>query len=840
MMRETPLPGALPEREAVPRRGLFRWPWNWWPDPVVPILALLPALIFAAQASGRAVFSGHDIQYYFYPYHVAAAQLIADGHPPLWNPYAFGGLPLLSDGQTALLYPPNWLFLIPGISPALALTWAILLQFSIAGLGTYGFARALGLGRAAGFLAAVAFAFGGFTTARIIHLSILAGAAMLPVVLLGIERALRPGRHRRHWFAFAAVAVALQLVAGHPQVPVYTVLAAGLLTLVRAVESCMETIGWRPLLTVPLRVAGIYALGGALAALQLLPWAELAALSPRAAGATFTFVFERSKNGEDWLLYLFPYLFGALRDGPYGVVPHIGVGIRVWEHSSYVGIFPLALAALGLAGLVAGWRARGTADAPSWDTWSRWFSLAFLALLLLTGVILAAGWNTPFATITYAVPVLGRLRDVERAAVLASFALALLAGFGLQWLLDVGEAATRRTWRRGLGLLSALTVALPLGVVWLAGQPSLPQWLVERGFLPDDLTLLRLDRANALMPLLLATYSAILLLLWSRAARSAFRPQLTALALGLVLLDLGFFAVAFHASADPRLYERVPPVANFLRQDPTLFRTAVYLSGNQLEEREAQERLAVSWAMVYGLQDINGFNSLQPRRYTDYLFGSDQADVSYGHLTDPTLLADYSPVLSALNVKYLLVPRGSEPAGGLGRAFRLVWEDSAVHVYQNARVYPRAYFVSTTFQAPTDPETLEIVTSPGYDGRRDALVEGLATLPPDTPLTEAETVAITAYAPDRIELAATASVPRLLVLSEMEFPGWRATIDGEEVPIHRTNYLFRGVVVPPGEHTVEFVYRPASVRSGLIISALALAIVVAILAVPPLLARRPS
>ena len=35
--------------------------------------------IFAAQASGRSVFSGHDIQYYFYPYHVAAAQMIADG-----------------------------------------------------------------------------------------------------------------------------------------------------------------------------------------------------------------------------------------------------------------------------------------------------------------------------------------------------------------------------------------------------------------------------------------------------------------------------------------------------------------------------------------------------------------------------------------------------------------------------------------------------------------------------------------------------------------------------------------------------------------------------------------
>ncbi|MFN8515511.1 MAG: hypothetical protein U0841_23590 [Chloroflexia bacterium] len=470
MIRGNAVLQARPEKAATPRRGPFRWHWKWRPDPVVPILALLPLLVFAAEASGRSVFSGHDIQYYFYPYHAAAAQLIAGGHPPLWNPYAFGGFPLLGDGQTALLYPPNWLFLIPWLPPVLALTWAILLQFSIAGVGTYGFARTLGLGRAAGCISAIAYTFGGFMTARIIHLSILAGAALLPVVLLGIERALRPGPHRWRWFACAALAVGLQLAAGHPQVPLYTLLAVGLLTLVRAVEGCVETIDWRPLLAVPLRVAGIYALGGALAALQLLPWAELAELSPRAASATFAFVFERSKVGEDWLLYLFPYLFGALRDGPYGVVPHIGIGIRLWEQSAYVGIFPLALAAIGVAGIVAGWRTRGRADAPPGHTWERWFSLIFLALLLIVGAVLAAGWNTPFAAYTYEIPVLGRLRDVERAAVLASFALALLAGCGFQRLLDAGAATTGRNWRRGLWLLAAITVALPLGFVWL-GQP---------------------------------------------------------------------------------------------------------------------------------------------------------------------------------------------------------------------------------------------------------------------------------------------------------------------------------------------------------------------------------
>jgi uncharacterized membrane protein YfhO len=61
---------------------------------------------------------------------------------------------------------------------------------------------------------------------------------------------------------------------------------------------------------------------------------------------------------------------------------------------------------------------------------------------------------------------------------------------------------------------------------------------------------------------------------------------------------------------------------------------------------------------------------------------------------------------------------------------------------------------------------------------------------------------------------------RFLVVSEMHFPGWRAYLDGVDTPIYRSNYLFRGVVVPPGRHTVRFVYRPVSVAVGAGVSAL--------------------
>jgi hypothetical protein len=179
---------------------------------------------------------------------------------------------------------------------------------------------------------------------------------LIPLWLFCVERALRTQALR--WFALTAVAVALQTLSGHPQIPIYTALALGMYVLVRVVERAIGGAGWRALL-LPLQLASIYALGYGLAAIQLAPWVELAQQSPRAANASFDFVFSGSMFGSDWLLFLFPYLYGALERGPYAAQPmHIYTGIRVWEHLAYVGILPLALAAVGLLGLVGRGRAR--------------------------------------------------------------------------------------------------------------------------------------------------------------------------------------------------------------------------------------------------------------------------------------------------------------------------------------------------------------------------------------------------------------------------------------------------------------------------------------------------
>ena len=67
---------------------------------------------------------------------------------------------------------------------------------------------------------------------------------------------------------------------------------------------------------------------------------------------------------------------------------------------------------------------------------------------------------------------------------------------------------------------------------------------------------------------------------------------------------------------------------------------------------------------------------------------------------------------------------------------------------------------------------------------------------------------LTVLAPDRVEAEIESERGGMAVFAEAFYPGWRAFVDGRPAPIHRVNYLLRGVLVPPGRHTVSMRFEP--------------------------------
>jgi uncharacterized membrane protein YfhO len=85
-------------------------------------------------------------------------------------------------------------------------------------------------------------------------------------------------------------------------------------------------------------------------------------------------------------------------------------------------------------------------------------------------------------------------------------------------------------------------------------------------------------------------------------------------------------------------------------------------------------------------------------------------------------------------------------------------------------------------------------------------------------------VTIASYRADEVRLEVDAFCPGLLVLSDTDFPGWTATVNGRAVPVHPTDIALRGVFVGSGRSDVVFRYEPASFQTGVVLSAFAFAL----------------
>jgi uncharacterized membrane protein YfhO len=108
-----------------------------------------------------------------------------------------------------------------------------------------------------------------------------------------------------------------------------------------------------------------------------------------------------------------------------------------------------------------------------------------------------------------------------------------------------------------------------------------------------------------------------------------------------------------------------------------------------------------------------------------------------------------------------------------------------------------------------DPATTALIESPLANG---------------APSGNGGTAQVTRYEPNQIGLMTKSDAPALLMLSENHYPGWRAYVDSRFVETLRVDYNLRGVALPAGQHSVQFVYRPKSVYLGFAISLFAVAL----------------
>lgn len=729
----------------------------------------LPALLPGNHIFGTDYLAGG---YFFYDF---ISERFADGALPKWVPYVYGGLPLFANPGSAF-YPIRFLVdvLLPSsrVMPALYVA-----QFGLAGLGGYLLAREIGVRRWVAFIAGLAFQFTGLTMSYVFagHDGRIIVATLAPLFLFFLHRGVRTGGPGA--FLGAAAALGFALLSFQIQSAYYLLLAGALWAVFCLVHLRIHRTPGRLVRRTALGLAAV-AFGFAMATVNFLPFLDYIDASPRGGeeGRGYDYSVSWSMPPEEISGLALPEAVGVSVMGTYE-------GRNPFKlHTEYVGVVVLLLLALG----------------PFYARRSRywWFFLG-LALFALT---LSFGGHTPLYRLYYEVlPGTKRFRAPSISFFLVSLSLVMMAAMALERLAGaVAERARARSGEEDGGAHSLRPAAWVSGgfgvlgllaIIWAAGGADTSA---------QGQALVGGAARFALFGLATAG------LVWAWTDRKLATRTFSLLLAVVVVADLWVIDRHFFETTDP-------PEAMFRSDDVMDF----------LRTREDRDRVWIlpvpagrvyrsgmpDYPMAFEIDQVAGEHPNPLQRYLELLGAGEQSYVDWHNFLGGT------PVyMNVANVRYIVsmvrldgVPEFPD--------LRLVHGGPSALIYENPHALPRAYLVGDVVVAE-GPDALDILGQPDFDPRATAVVaEPLLEPLPDSVLDgDAEVVE---YGPDRVVVRTRATQRALLVLADNHYDGWRATVDGEDRAILRTNHTFRGVVVGPGRQEVIFEFRPPALYTGL-------------------------
>ncbi len=768
------------------------------------LLAAMFAAFFGRTISG-AVYqpaNGGDLVSFLFPIYRFAARTISQGQLPLWNPHLYGGAPFITDIQAGFLYPPNLLLFL--LNPIFDYRWMQLLSIGHlwwAALGVYTLSRTLGCSRPAALLAGLAFGLCDVLFIHLGNLNLIAVLAWSGWILTACHRALT--RRSLTWAAVAAALFAMANYAGHAQSSYYLAMIVGIYAMGRLGADYWQNLAAGSHLTALRKsVTGlqypltVFILTAFLSAPILLPAFEMLPYTQRG-----DFEYQDTVS---YSLAPGPAVIGLLTPGFFGRGPAAYWGSWDRVELPYTGLVTLLLAAAAFLLPIPERRRRLLP----------WLTLA------LFGFVTALGGDTPVhGWLTRFLPVYGSFQAPARSIVLWALALSVLAAIGLDALLNP------RDNNRGNPLSPHFS--LYLSVIGISGPALLlvlvPLFVVTtRPLNGDPVALQRASTAG--QALLLASFIWVavrLLLAWYRRHRIT-SGTVSALLLALLLFELFVAGATIDTSRnDPTSKFRHPEIFAFLREQageeadcaPTETASCSDDSGTPSSHYRIDTRTGIldlwqpSTAALAGLQDVWGI--------------SNPLELVHRHTLWENNGGRHTRIYDLLNVLYVIVRDGTP----LPEQYTLAYDaPGPLAVYQNPDPLPRAWLVPTARVLPDEEAVLAAIKQPSFEPLHTVVL----ALPHDSPSIPATTdesipssttgpVSVLAYSPNEITLAAHAERPGYLVISEVWFPGWHATINGRSVPVWRANYTFRALPVPAGELEIRLWYAPQSWRIGLVL-----------------------
>jgi hypothetical protein len=747
----------------------------------------------------------------------------ATGEHSFWTNSMFGGMPayqIKGDSSANIFSYINRIvrFGLPYSTVAILFLYL---------LGFYVLLRSMKMGKLLSLLGAIAFAFGSYNIIIIIagHITKAYAIAMMAPVIAGILYTLNSNKWKGAFFT--AFTLGLHIAYNHVQITYYLFILVLVLMLSRFIYA------WKDGQIRDFLIRAAILVGAALLAVlpnlpHLLPTYEYGKFSIRGpselesstkegeqdAGLDRDYAFDWSYGKAETLTLLIPNVMGGASE-PLSKDPRAmeEVDNRLREivggQSQYWGSKPFTSGPVYVGALICFFFVLSLFFYKGREKW-------WLVAATILSIILAWGknleWFNYFMFDHF--PLYNKFRTVEMTLVVATVTIPLLGMIGLKKVVDnpayIREQSSKFLAAFGLtGGVALILYLFPDLFFNFMSREEVTALAQQKQDMPDQAILIDqviMNMKQARMALLktdaLRSFFFILLgsgSLWLYATNRVSKKYILPGLVLLVLIDLWGVDKRYLNSDDfeaPRQissrFEETKADAFILEDDDTNFRVFTIYRNPFTEVNTS-----------YFHKSIGGYHGAKLRIYQDiidyYLQNNWQMLMGHfrngGSREEALDLLDGMPVLNMLNTKYVVYHPGQEPV-------------------KNIHNYGDAWFVNNFKVVLSAEEEISGLRNVDLQKtaliRQDRLDDSWKSYQNDR---EGGNIELITYAPDRLTYKVTSPGKKVAVFSEIYYPaGWNAYIDGEKTEIKRVNYILRALMVPDGEHTVEFRFEPSSVR----------------------------
>ena len=745
------------------------------------LLIVFGDILFIPSRQVLSMFGADLSDLFIYNRYLGTKELL-NGSFPLWNPYLFGGIPYFGLFDSALLYPPNAIFLLLPLKTAM--NWNIVSHIFLLGLTMYLWAAYQGISRSSALLAGTVSMFCGPGFLHIFagHLTIICAMPWAPLIFLAIDGGWRtlstnnPEIDKRtaitRWGGMGAIAVCLQVLSGHPQIVFVTAIAAGL-------YSICKIRGNVNYLFLLIYVAAVYLAGAILSAVQITAGLAASQDSIRGGGVFYEFAAMCSFPPENLITLITPSFFGDMRHLPYWGRWYL------WEMNLYIGVMGFSLLCLGLA----------------WCIQNRRFAWPMVLFILL---ILSLGNHTPLFDLLYHyVPGFNWFRGSSKFILPSSLFISMIAAFAfdrIQQGKKINPAIVFACF--------AISFICVIGILFFGHETSaatpnslwgkfLKIYAGTKGvYLPHHhFQRVKFISDTAYLSQLSLSLAAFLFVI----VGSLFykKPKhLSLLILLLLSLELVIFARYFRPSfnIDNCFSSRLAQMRHTLKSDSRILNIG-------------QNNMGI----LYGIEDLWGVYPGVRRRYAEIMAVSQgfDADNASNYLS----FKKTSKIFNWFRCEAIID----------NNAHKAEQHESPKIIYLPSPL-PRAFLVESYTIRNNKDDLLQYLTSPDFDPRQEVVLESKPDPEPWASGADLfdNSVRILDLTTDHIDMAVDTPRSAILVVTDTFSHGWRAVSlaprPQQDYVVMPANYAMRAIPLRKGYHKIRLEYRPPLIKIGLVIS----------------------